>query len=123
MSRKWTVSLAFAGLLTTAGVAGAVVHHGWANYDSNQTLNLAGKVENVRYGNPHVLIDLRTSWPSTRTWEAVLAPPARMRARGIPEDALNSGISARVVGHPHRRVEGEMRAVHLIIGNDTTDLR
>jgi hypothetical protein len=119
MGRKRIIPLVLTALLAT----GAVVHHGWANYDSDRTLNVAGTLQNVRYANPHVLIDLQTAWPSSQTWEVVLAPPARMRARGLPDDALSSGVSARVVGHPHRRTEGEMRALRIIIGNDTTELR
>ena len=118
-----TLTIAIAGLLITSGVAGAVVHHGWNEYDSERTLNLTGTVSNIRFGNPHVMIALQTPEPAARRWEAVLAPPARMRTRGLPEDSLRAGMSARVIGYPHKRNQGEMRALRIIIANDTTELR
>ena len=123
MIRKLALPLALAGLIATTGVAGALVHHGWSEYDSSRTLNLTGTVQNVRYGNPHVVVGLQTEGQSGKSWEAVLAPPSRMQARGLPRDSLRSGMTARVVGYPHKRNRNEMRAERIIIGNDTTELR
>jgi len=123
MTRRLVFPLALAGLLATTGAASALVHHGWSEYDSTRTLNLTGTVQNIRYGNPHVLIGLRTKGRSGRVWEAVLAPPSRMEARGLPQDSLRSGMTARVVGYPHKRNRSEMRAERIIVGKDTTELR
>ena len=123
MTRKLAIPLALAGLLTTTGVAGALVHHGWSEYNSERTLNLTGMVQSVRHANPHVMIGLQTAGESARLWEAVLAPPARMERRGLPQEALRTGMTARVIGHPHKQKQGEMRALRIVIGNDTTELR
>jgi hypothetical protein len=123
MKRRLVLPVALVGLLATSAAAGAVRHHGWSEYDNTRTLNLTGTVQNIRYGNPHVFIGLRTTGRSARVWEAVLAPPSRMEARGLPQDSLKSGMTARVVGYPHKRNNGEMRAERIIVGNDTTELR
>ena len=84
MTRRLALPLAIVGLLATAGAAGALRHHGWSEYDSTRTLNLTGTVQNIRFDNPHVVIGLHTQGRSGRVWEAVLAPPSRMQARGLP---------------------------------------
>lgn len=120
MNRALLIPLLATGLLATAGAA---AHHGWSEYDATRTLNVVGTVQKVGFSNPHVVIDLQTTGPSGRTWEAVLAPPSRMQARGLPANGLRVGMTARVVGYPHKRTEGEMRAERIIIANDTTELR
>lgn len=123
MIRRRVLPLTLLGLIATAGAASALVHHGWSEYDSARTLNLTGTVETIRQGNPHVLIGLRTEGPSGKVWEAVLAPPSRMEARGFPQDSLRTGMTARVVGYPHKTNGSEMRAERIIVRNDTTELR
>lgn len=120
MNRAIAIPLTLAALLTAAGAA---VHHGWSEYDSQRTLNLVGTVQNVRFSNPHVMIDLRVTTPQARSWDAVLAPPARMRTRGLPQESLRTGMTARVIGHPHKEHANEMRALRIVIANDTTELR
>jgi Family of unknown function (DUF6152) len=117
------LALGAVGILVGAGRSGAAVHHGWANYDSSDTLDLTGAIREVEYENPHVLIRLETSGDSAQRWLAVLAPPARMQRRGLPADSLRVGMQARVVGYPHREVVDEMRAERIIIGDKTTELR
>lgn len=123
MKRKLALPLALFGLLATAGAAAALVHHGWSEYDAKKTLTLTGTVENVRFSNPHVVIGLRTTGRPAKVWEAVLAPPSRMQARGLPTDSLHTGSKAVVVGYPHKKKGSEMRAERIIIANDTTELR
>jgi hypothetical protein len=123
MKRRLMMVMAIGATLVTTGAAGAAIHHGWGNYDSNRTLNLVGTLSNVRYVNPHVIVDLTTTGEDGRTWEAVLAPPSRMQARGAPASVVQNGITARVIGYPHLRIENEMRAERIVIGNDTTELR
>lgn len=123
MKRSKVSVLALVGLLSTAGAAGALVHHGWSEYDSKRTMNLTGTVGNIRFGNPHVLVTLRTGGSGGKAWEAVLGPPSRMQARGLPQDSLRDGLRATVVGYPHKSKSSEMRAERIIIGSDTTELR
>ncbi len=115
--------LAAAGALAGAGGAGATLHHGWSHYDSSDTLDLTGTLREVRYTNPHVLIRLETAGDSAKRWLVVLAPPSRMERRGLPNGALETGVEARVVGYPHRKIADEMRAERIIIGDRTTELR
>ena len=100
--------------------AGAWAHHGWGDYDSTKTLTLEGTVLESAYENPHTVIKLKTA---EKTWVAVLAPPFRMEARGLKNDAIKPGIKATVVGYQNRTKAEELRAERIIIDGKTTELR
>ena len=100
--------------------AGALAHHGWSEYDSNQTLTLTGTIKESGYEHPHGHILLVTP---AKTWTAVLAPPSRMEARGLPPAALKVGGTATVVGYPNRSKPEEMRAERITVDGRTVELR
>jgi hypothetical protein len=114
--------MAVSKLLVGVGLL-AGVHHGWADYDAERAFTLEGSISKVEYGNPHVLIHVRPANDTARTWLAVLAPPSRMTRRGLPEDSVRVGQSARLYGYPHREVADEMRAERITMGERTTELR
>lgn len=120
MNRILATALTTATVLVTTGAA---LHHGWANYDTQRVLNMTGTVREVKYGSPHVVIQFETAGAAAKKWEAILAPPSRMERRGLPQSRLTVGTAARLVGYPHRKNAGELRAERIIIGNDTTELR
>lgn len=97
-----------------------VLHHGWANYDQTKTLNLKGEILESTYENPHGMLKLKVEG---KTWNVVLAPPARMEGRGLTSDMLKKGTTATVVGYPHKTVKDEMRAERITISDKTTELR
>ena len=112
----------FALLLTLLAVAGwpAYAHHGWSEYDNSRELKLTGTIVESGYEHPHGHIRLATP---DKTWRAVLAPPSRMTARGLPPDAIKKGATVTVIGYPNRRKPDEMRAERIIAGGKTVELR
>ena len=96
------------------------LHHGWSSYDQTKKLNFTGKILETGYESPHGMIKLEVK---DKTWTVILAPPARMESRGLTKEMLKVGATASVVGYPHLKVEGEMRAERIIIGDKTTELR
>lgn len=123
MNRILATALTTATVLVTTAAAGTAIHHGWANYDTQRVLNMTGTVRKVNYGSPHVIIQFEPMGKGARKWEAILAPPSRMERRGLPKDRLTVGTTARLVGYPHRKNAGELRAERIMIGTDTTELR
>lgn len=103
-------------LLATAAVA----HHGWTGYDSNKLLKLDGRIEAAGYENPHGSATLKTS---SQTWSVVLAPPSRMKDRGLTREMLAPGTMASVEGYPHQTNAGELRAERIVIAGKTVELR
>ncbi len=112
------------GVLLVALMAGLSAtieaHHGWSGYDSGQTLNLTGVIQEAGYEHPHAYIKLEAPG---KVWLVVLAPPSRMGRRGIPRDMLVAGTTATVSGYPNRTDPDEMRAERITIGDKTVELR
>lgn len=88
----------------------AAAHHGWGAYDAGSPQTLTGTVERVQPEGPHAAIRLRAAGGGGKTWEVVLAPPSRMRNRGLPADTLRPGDTVELRGYPHRTREDEIRA-------------
>lgn len=100
----------------------AFAHHGWGAYDASKTLNLTGSITESSYANPHGVIRLHVD-AAGKTWVVVLAPPSRMKSRGLSQEMLRVGITATVVGYPHRENAEELRAERITIDGKTVELR
>jgi len=116
MARPVAFALAALGLATS----GALAHHGWGSYDAAKKFTIASPVERVAWQNPHVQIDVRYEGA---TWEAVLAPPFRMEARGLSPDLLKQGSGVEVEGYPSTHHPNEMRAERITVAGKTYELR
>jgi hypothetical protein len=110
--------LAAAGSLVLAGAAFA--HHGWGSYDAGKIFTIRSPVENLKWENPHVHIDVKHQGA---VWEAVLAPPFRMDTRGLKPEMLKAGAMVIVEGYPSTKVEREMRAERINVGGKIFELR
>ena len=110
-----------AAALTLVAIPGlAPAHHGWSEYDAEQTLTLTGRIGDVGYEHPHGYVKLVTP---DKTWIAVLAPPSRMDNRGLTKDLLKPGTTVTVVGYPNRNRPEEMRAERIAVAGKTVELR
>lgn len=119
-----TALLIWATLTPTVAIVSTpqvLAHHGWSEYDNQQTLNLTGIIRTIGYDSPHVVIELETD--DSKLWRAVLAPPSRMQNRGLAENELKVGETVQLVGYPHRSDSGEMRAEQITVGQKTIELR
>lgn len=115
---KRSFTLAACWVAITGGVA--VAHHGWGSYDAAKVVTVASGVTNLRWQNPHVHIDVSHQGG---TWEAVLAPPFRMEARGLNPDMLKTGTRVTVEGYSSTRVERELRAERITVDGRVFELR
>jgi len=97
-----------------------LAHHGWSEYDGSKELKLTGTIAESGYEHPHGHIRLVTPG---KTWIAVLAPPSRMTARGLPPADIKVGATVTVVGYQNRSKPEEMRAERIIVGSKTVELR
>lgn len=117
MTRYRTAAMALAATLT-AGAAYA--HHGWGEYDAGKALTITSRVETVSPGNPHATVTVKHEG---KTWLAILAPPSRMSARGMPANTIKPGAEIRLEGYPKRNGEPEMRAERITMAGKTIELR
>ena len=100
--------------------AGAAAHHGWTGYDEERTLELKGVIRSSTYEQPHGTLELDVE---KKTWRVVLAPPTRMKSRGLARDMLKPKTEATVVGYPHRKNKLELRAERITVAGKTVELR
>ena len=107
-----------AALIFAAGAAFA--HHGWGNYEAAKRFTISSPVEHLAWQNPHVHIHVQHQGA---TWEAVLAPPFRMEARGLSPALLKTGTRVDVEGYPSTQTEREMRAERIVVDGKTFELR
>ncbi len=104
--------------LLTGGIAFA--HHGWGSYDAGRVMTITGNVEQANWENPHVMVVVPHQGKS---WEAVLAPPFRMSARGLTPDMIRPGTQVSLEGYPSTRTATEMRAERIVLSGRTYELR
>ena len=116
IARSFTLALAVLGL---AGGA-AFAHHGWGSYEAAKKFTIASPVEHLMWQNPHVHIHVTHQGA---TWEAVLAPPFRMEARGLSPALLKPGGRVQVEGYPSTQTPREMRAERIVVAGKTYELR
>ena len=108
MTRRFLIAAAASTLV----VGGALAHHGWGSYDASKPFTIRASVDTLRWQNPHVHVDLKHQGAS---WEAVLAPPFRMEARGLKPDMIKVGTMVAIEGYASTRVEHEMRAERITV--------
>ena len=112
------IGLSLSSALLMGGAAFA--HHGWGSYDAAAKLSLTSAVQKVEWQNPHVMIVVTYR---DKAWDAVLAPPFRMNARGLSPDMLKPGTTVTLEGYPSTRVDNELRAERITAGGKTFELR
>lgn len=106
--------------LCFVGPGATLAHHGWSGFNSDQVLRISGRIAEMTYENPHGMLKLRTEGGE---WSIELAPPFRMRARGLEAEAMAPGTEAILEGYPHRQTARLMRAERIVIAGRTTELR
>ena len=114
------IHAAAAAALVLTAPAAALAHHGWSSYDAQKTLRVTAALTDVTWGNPHGAAKVRYQG---RTWDVVLAPVARMEARGLTRSMLAPGKRVTLVGYPRRDGRAEMRIESVTAGGKTVPLR
>jgi hypothetical protein len=109
-----------AALLSFVIAAPALTHHGWSSYDATKVIRVTASLSNVVWGNPHG--SAQVVWQKN-AWRVVLAPVARMEARGLTRAMLASGKPVTLVGYPRRDGTREMRIERVMADGKTVELR
>ena len=109
-----------AALLSLAIAAPALAHHGWSSYDATKVIRVTAPLSRVTWGNPHG--SAQVVW-QRKPWKVVLAPVARMEARGLTRIMLTSGRPVTLIGYPRRDGTAEMRIETVLAGGKSVELR
>jgi hypothetical protein len=110
----------FAAALAASIPAAALAHHGWSSYDETKPITVTGTLQNVAWSNPHGSAQMR--WQG-KQWNVVLAPVARMEARGLTSAMIDKGQKVTLVGYARKDGTAEMRIERITAGGKTVELR
>lgn len=110
----------FAAILAISAPAVALAHHGWSSYDESKPLTVTGTLQDVAWSNPHGSATMR--WQG-KQWHVVLAPVARMEARGLAAAMINKGQKVTLTGYARKDGSPEMRIERITAGDKTVELR
>ena len=100
--------------------AAALAHHGWSSYDAKTPIKLTAALSDVSWSNPHGTAQVSYNG---KPWAVVLAPTARMEARGLTEAMLKTGKPVTIEGYPRSDGTTEMRIERVTAGGKTIELR
>lgn len=112
--------LTLAAAALTLVPAAAWAHHGWSSYDAQRAIRITLPLTDVSWSNPH---GTATAAWQKRNWKIILAPVARMEARGLTRDMLASGKPVTLVGYPRKDGTAEMRIERVVVDGKTVELR
>ena len=110
----------FAAALAVTIPAAALAHHGWSSYDESKPLTVTGALQNVAWTNPHGSATMQ--WRG-KPWHIVLAPVARMEARGLSAAMIDKGQKVTLTGYARKDGTAEMRIERITAGGKTVELR
>ena len=100
---------------------GALAHHGAAAYNTQATVEVAGKVTQFEFVNPHVLIYMSVAGEdgSTTEWSGEITSPNRL-ARSErstvrwSKDLLQIGDEIVLIGNPARNGAPSLRLLEVV---------
>lgn len=107
-------------LLLAAAPATALAHHGWSSYDADKVITHKAALTDVTWGNPHGTAKVHYR---NKVWDVILAPTARMEARGLTRAMLGPKQNVTLVGYARKDGAAEMRIERVIVGNKIIELR
>jgi len=107
-----------AAILAIPGAA--IAHHGWSSYDEKKVIKYRAALSDVKWGNPHGTAKVRYK---NATWDVILAPVARMEARGLLQKMVGPRQQVVLEGYPRRDGTHEMRIERITAGGRTVELR
>ena len=97
---RWVlIGLAMSLLLTSHPV---LAHHGFANFQMDQTSTIKGTVVDYELINPHVQITLKVEQEPGKTvdWNVEGVSLNMMVRAGFKKDSLKAGDTVSITGHP-----------------------
>ncbi len=93
------------GILTMAAMLASVpvsAHHSFAaEYESNQMINLTGKITKVDWTNPHIYVhmDVKDAGGKVTTWSVEGYPPNTLKRTGFTRGLFKEGDTITVTAY------------------------
>jgi hypothetical protein len=120
MIRSFAPMVALTTTLALLATPAAQAHHGWSSYDAAKTIKVTAPLSDLNWGNPHATAKVAYQG---RAWDVVLAPIARMEARGLTREMLAPGQQVTLEGYPRLDGSTEMRLERVTVQGKVVELR
>jgi hypothetical protein len=113
MRAVFTASIALAVGLPFAAQA----HHSFAEFNSQYTIELEGEIVEIRWRNPHVILELEVTEAGgeTRIWKLEMESPGMLRRINVGPDILHVGDHVKVAGNPAHGGAYALYAQHFLL--------
>jgi hypothetical protein len=84
--------------------AGAMAHHGIANFDLNQDIAIEGTVSKLAFVNPHSWLYVNVAGPDGQVteWQCEMRAATVLRRSGWSQAMFTAGTAVRITGSPDR---------------------
>ena len=94
-------------------------HHSFAEYDETRPIELAGKLTDFRWVNPHVHFTLQTMDKSghAQTWDLESHSVSILRRTNATAENLKIGDSVKIAGWPSKRAPTRLFVTNVLQGN------
>lgn len=113
------IRVAAAAFLLSALSAGALAHHGWSTYTTDD-FTLTGVVVETDFGRPH---DRLTVEADGQQWNVVMSPPDRSQRAGFDHTLVKAGDTVTMLGNRHHDSQTlEMKTRRISAHNEAYDL-
>ena len=96
--RARTLAVAVAAFFVVSATTAVRAHHSYANFDLDRTVTVEGRIDDILFANPHVVMKLRAGDGTvyTVTWNAA----QQLSRQGVSPTHLKVGDSVGVTGSP-----------------------
>jgi hypothetical protein len=104
------ILLTAVGFFVVLGASG-LAHHDYESFERDKIVTIDGAIEHIVYGNPHVVVTVKTADATVYTvvWST---PNSLLRRYGMQSTTLKLGDRVVVSGSPHR--DRSLRTVSLV---------
>jgi len=115
---KKTLLKCLLALFLTAPVPN-YAHHSFSEYDQSRSIELVGKLTDVRWANPHVHFTLQTSDKSVRaqTWDLESNSVSILRRTNATPESLKIGDTVKIAGWPSMRAADRLFVTNVLQAN------
>jgi uncharacterized protein DUF6152 len=98
-------------------------HHGEANYDTSEVVEVKGTVSDFQFINPHVLIYIEAKDPSgnAETWTCEATSPNFLLRRGWTRTTLKPGDEISASGHRAKNGAPLLRLMKIVANGKEYD--
>jgi hypothetical protein len=92
-------------------------HHGEANYDTSEVVDVKGTVSDFQFINPHVLIriDAKDSSGNVENWTCEATSPNFLLRRGWTKSTLKPGDEITASGHRAKNGAPLLRLMKIVV--------